>query len=477
VSAERFAVWFLSAFACGPRMAEAAAHGAAALGAPSEWRALVDDVVAFARGADGASWGAFKAAHAFSELAMRPALAGVVAEVLIDSGMNEQGRELVEAALGLAPRPGDRRLRQLRGLCWSRTDRLGEAVDEVRALLSEDEHDEETIGILAGAIKRQSAAATEPSELLGDAHKLYAEGFKRSGGAKESAQSNTYLGINAAATALWLGRTKEARETAVHLLRVLDRGVACLERSGCGDAHSLDVWQRATIAEASLLAGRIAIAARQYAALVASRPPAGSLKSCFKQLRRHLRHLRPSLSAAAFLRLGTQSLWVGVTGHRRLENEATVEAAVRTALRGLAERDGKRVVVLTALAEGADRLVARVASETPSDTSLEVALPLEQAEYERDFTESVGEFRDLLGRANAVSVLDGPARQGKARHPEAYAPLGRHIAESCDVLLAIWDGQPARGPGGTGEVVALARARGVEVAWIRPDGTRGNEPA
>jgi hypothetical protein len=36
-----------------------------------------------------------------------------------------------------------------------------------------------------------------------------------------------------------------------------------------------------------------------------------------------------------------------------------------------------------------------------------------------------------------------------------------------DVLLAVWDGQPARGPGGTGDVVAYARARGtpVEVVW------------
>ena len=36
----------------------------------------------------------------------------------------------------------------------------------------------------------------------------------------------------------------------------------------------------------------------------------------------------------------------------------------------------------------------------------------------------------------------------------------------CEVLIAIWDGQPARGPGGTAEVVALARDRNLPVAWI-----------
>ena len=42
----------------------------------------------------------------------------------------------------------------------------------------------------------------------------------------------------------------------------------------------------------------------------------------------------------------------------------------------------------------------------------------------------------------------------------AYQRAGFLVAEQCDVLLAIWDGHPARGPGGTAEVIEHARARG-----------------
>jgi hypothetical protein len=34
------------------------------------------------------------------------------------------------------------------------------------------------------------------------------------------------------------------------------------------------------------------------------------------------------------------------------------------------------------------------------------------------------------------------------------------------VLLAVWDGRPARGLGGTGDVVARARRQGLPLAWV-----------
>ncbi|MGW5646007.1 hypothetical protein ACWEV3_27990 [Saccharopolyspora sp. NPDC003752] len=39
-------------------------------------------------------------------------------------------------------------------------------------------------------------------------------------------------------------------------------------------------------------------------------------------------------------------------------------------------------------------------------------------------------------------------------------------------MLAVWDGQPARGFGGTADVVDSARKRGVDVTVIWPDGAR-----
>ena len=44
---------------------------------------------------------------------------------------------------------------------------------------------------------------------------------------------------------------------------------------------------------------------------------------------------------------------------------------------------------------------------------------------------------------------------------------GRLLVERSDRLIAVWDGLPARGPGGTADVVAYARAlsRPVTVLW------------
>jgi hypothetical protein len=45
-----------------------------------------------------------------------------------------------------------------------------------------------------------------------------------------------------------------------------------------------------------------------------------------------------------------------------------------------------------------------------------------------------------------------------------------------DQLLAVWDGQPARGFGGTADVVAAARSRPVPITVIWPDGATRDEP-
>jgi hypothetical protein len=52
---------------------------------------------------------------------------------------------------------------------------------------------------------------------------------------------------------------------------------------------------------------------------------------------------------------------------------------------------------------------------------------------------------------------------------------GRAVGDRSNVLVAVWDGQPARGLGGTADVVvAYARERGVLVQVIWPEGaTRG----
>jgi hypothetical protein len=166
---------------------------------------------------------------------------------------------------------------------------------------------------------------------------------------------------------------------------------------------------------------------------------------------------------------------VGVTGHRFLAELDRVEVGVELALKAIEKAwPGEHLTVLSALAEGADRLVAQTVLAR-SDARLVAVLPLAKDDYMTDFgsPESKSEFVAFLDRA--VSVVEG---DGAATREEAYEACGRSILEQCDVLLAVWDGQDAQGQAGTGRIVALAREQGLPVAWVHAGNRRPgtNEP-
>jgi hypothetical protein len=48
------------------------------------------------------------------------------------------------------------------------------------------------------------------------------------------------------------------------------------------------------------------------------------------------------------------------------------------------------------------------------------------------------------------------------------------VVEACDVLLALWNGEPSRGQGGTAEIIDHARAGGCNVV-ILPVRRRSSE--
>lgn len=168
--------------------------------------------------------------------------------------------------------------------------------------------------------------------------------------------------------------------------------------------------------------------------------------------------------------IGTISfrLRVGVTGHRRIPDDPRLTSRVREALeryRALApasESTPTRLALVSPLAEGADRLVAREALQIPEAT-LEAPLPLPEDEYSTDFEteESKREFDALLGRAEVISILAGADTRD-----EAYERVGRYVVDYCDALIALWDGQPSRGEGGTADIVAYARRQGRPLIWI-----------
>jgi hypothetical protein len=150
-----------------------------------------------------------------------------------------------------------------------------------------------------------------------------------------------------------------------------------------------------------------------------------------------------------------------VTGHRVLgsaETEAYVAAACRAVLLEAQAQHG-RVEAVSAIAEGADSLFAEAALALC--IPLHVVVPF--AGYDADF--ETAEARDRFDRLHAAAVAVEQLDYTE-RSDDAYLAVGRWIADHVDLLVAVWDGQPARGLGGTGDIAAHARAKSTAVKII-----------
>jgi hypothetical protein len=165
---------------------------------------------------------------------------------------------------------------------------------------------------------------------------------------------------------------------------------------------------------------------------------------------------------------GPLPLIVGVTGHRDLRphDRPRLEAVVRGILDDLARtHPATRLLIVSPLAEGADRLVAAVGLDLGA--RLLAPLPLPRSLYEADFRTAASreEFARLLARADdwfelpldAGTTPGDVARPGPVRDRH-YARVGAWIAQRSHVLLALWDGREpgdAARDGGTASVVRL----------------------
>ena len=173
---------------------------------------------------------------------------------------------------------------------------------------------------------------------------------------------------------------------------------------------------------------------------------------------------------------GPLPLVIGITGHRDLREEDHERLAeqIRKIFVDLQNRyPATALFLLSPLAEGADRLAARVALDM--GIHLAVPLPMPKDEYEHDFTtpESKAEFGKLLGRAersfdlssgDVPEVTNLKTREGRNR---LYAQVGAYIARHSQILIALWDGVDSQKPGGTADVIRF-KLQGVPPPYAPP---------
>lgn len=154
---------------------------------------------------------------------------------------------------------------------------------------------------------------------------------------------------------------------------------------------------------------------------------------------------------------------LAITGHRGLpaDTEHLVDAALRAEIDRHA-RNGELVGV-SALADGADSLFARAIL----DAGGELVAIVPATEYRDGLpAEHYATYDALFARAARVIRLDYTESDS-----EAHMAASRRMLDEADQLLAVWDGQPARGYGGTADVVAVAKEEDLPVTTIWPEGS------
>lgn len=152
---------------------------------------------------------------------------------------------------------------------------------------------------------------------------------------------------------------------------------------------------------------------------------------------------------------------IGVTGHSKLTPESIplVASALREELLG----HGPDLTGVTCLARGADQVFAQAVLDVGG--TIEVILPAQDYRENKVKPENREQFEKFCAQAARVHVLPHVTA-----NRDAYADAGETLMSSVDRVVAVYDGAPPDGKGGTGDTVQAARERAIPVTIVWPHG-------
>jgi hypothetical protein len=152
---------------------------------------------------------------------------------------------------------------------------------------------------------------------------------------------------------------------------------------------------------------------------------------------------------------------VGITGHRGLPEETAVlvRAEIEDVISGHAPHE---LIGVSCLADGPDAWFA--CGVLDHGSRLEVVLPAD--DYRDVFPEwHHATYDTILARASEVHSTGLPTS-----NDQAFMTASEILVGLVDQVIAVWDGEPARGFGGTADVVRYAQSVGVPVRVVWPQG-------
>lgn len=165
-------------------------------------------------------------------------------------------------------------------------------------------------------------------------------------------------------------------------------------------------------------------------------------------------------------------LRICITGHRILGNPEQVRREIKY-LFLFFKKGNPSIVAITSLATGADTIFAEEALK--QDIPIEAVLPYEEESYKKNFKgRNLRKFDELYSKAsNRINAFATKSTTDiTLKQDEYYLETGKKIVEGADIVVAVWDGKPAEGTGGTGDIVAFAMKTDKElhvIKTVRPD--------
>lgn len=154
---------------------------------------------------------------------------------------------------------------------------------------------------------------------------------------------------------------------------------------------------------------------------------------------------------------------IGFTGHQRLT--PATRRSVAGAISGLLAENTEPLVGLASLAEGADQVFAH--SILAAGGQLHVVIPGQGYAQTFATVDARDTYAALLSLATKAVTLPYPEPS-----EDAFLAAGRHIVDGCDTLIAVWDGLPAVGKGGTADIVEYAQQQGIPSLVVWPRGAQ-----
>lgn len=183
--------------------------------------------------------------------------------------------------------------------------------------------------------------------------------------------------------------------------------------------------------------------------------------------------------------LSSLHLTVGFAGHRQMSGSEALPSLMSRAFElikntadALSRSSDPQLRLLTGYAPGADRVAVSCWKQhlRGSVHGLFPFLDPDSPESPIAYTNRPGKTSDEdrvdvrdSDLFDKVTVLDGASRENEVPGRSAHLEQARWLVRFSDILLVVWNGKPAGGPGGTADSVELALDKEIPVLWINSE--------